>query len=58
MGIQIQEEESGQKLPEGGILKAPGPALGEVCTGEENKKLGRRRKGGPRNRDTSKQLSE
>ena len=58
MGIQVQEEESGQKLPEVGISKAPGPGLGAACPGEENQKLGRRRKGGPGNRETSKQLSE
>ena len=41
------------KLP-----KAAGPALWAVCTAEKNQKLGGRRKGDPRDRETSKQLSE
>lgn len=42
----------------GGIEVAAGPALGAVCPGEENQKLGGRRKGSPRKRETRKPMSK
>lgn len=56
----IYKEWSGEEWTRaaGGIEIAAGPALGAVCPGEENQKLGGRRKGSPRKRETRKQMSK